>query len=138
MRTVEAARDPLLHQETPQIAGIATQVDRWNLDCDNGFGFGIDREIDMAAVACVDFPDDPVAIEHRPRIEQRRQRQLVGLREHLVCPGIGHLVDPDQLEREVVVAATRQASSTIVLAAPSRSWADLAIISAMKRSSACS
>ena len=36
----------------------------------------VDGQIDVAAAAAMDFPDDPVAVEHHPRLQQRRQRQF--------------------------------------------------------------
>jgi hypothetical protein len=82
MRAVDPPRHPLLHHEPLQIGGIVAQIDRRNLDGDHGVGFDVDGEIDVAAAGAVQFAHDPVAIEHRARLQQRRQRQFMRLREH--------------------------------------------------------
>ena len=105
MRAVDPPRHPLLHHEPLQIGGIVAQIDRRNLDGDHGVGFDVDGEIDVAAAGAVQFPDDPVAVEHRPRFQQRRQRQFMRLREHFAGRAVGHFVDADDLDGEIVLAA---------------------------------
>ncbi len=105
MRAVDAPGDPLLHHESLQIGRIVAQVDRRNLDGDQRIGFGIDREIDVASAAGVQFPDDSVAVEHHPRVQQRRQRQFGRWPENLAGLAIRQFVDADDLDGEVVRAA---------------------------------
>ena len=64
MRAVDAPRHPFLHQEALQIGGIVAQVDRRNLQRDDGVGLDVDGEIDVAAAGAVQLPHDAVAVEH--------------------------------------------------------------------------
>src|SRR5947207_14969602 len=49
--------------------------------------------------------DNPISVEHRPRLKQRRQRQFMRMPEHFTGFAIRQLIDPDDLDREVVDAA---------------------------------
>ena len=51
------------------------------------------------------LPHDAVAVEHHPRFQQRRQRQLARLAEHLARLAVRQLVDADDLDGEIVLAA---------------------------------
>ena len=48
---------------------------------------------------------DAVAVEHHSRFQQRRQRQLARLPEHLARRAFGQLIDADDLDGEIVLAA---------------------------------
>ncbi len=58
----------------------------------------------MAAVTAVKLADDPVAVEHHPRLQERRQRQVRRLLEHLAGLAVRQFVDPGDLDGEVVDA----------------------------------
>jgi hypothetical protein len=105
MRAVDPPRHPLLHHEPLEVSRIVAQIDRRDLDGDHGVGFDVDGEIDVAAAGPVQLADDPVAIENRPRLQQRRQRQFMRLREHFAGGAVGHLIDTDDLDGEIVLAA---------------------------------
>ena len=60
VRTVDAPGDPFFHHEALQIGGVVAQVDRRDLDRDQRVGVGIDRQINVASAAGVQFPDDSV------------------------------------------------------------------------------
>ena len=49
--------------------------------------------------------DNPISVEHRPRLKQRRQRQFMRMPEHFTGFAIRQVIDPDDLDREVVEAA---------------------------------
>ena len=59
----------------------------------------------MAAAGAVQLADDPIAVENRPRLQQRRQRQFMRLREHFAGDAVGQPVDAHDLDREIVRAA---------------------------------
>ena len=105
MGAVDAPGHPFLHHEPLQIGGIAAQVDGRNLDGDHRAIRAVDRQVDVAAAAAVDFPDDLVAVQHRSRLRQRRARQLGRLPDNLAALAVGQRVDPDDLDRQVVGAA---------------------------------
>ncbi|MGY4626165.1 hypothetical protein ACVWY3_003921 [Bradyrhizobium sp. USDA 4486] len=81
MRTVDAPRDPLLHQEALQVCGVVAQVDRRQLERDRLLGLGVDGQINVAAAAAMNLPDNPVTVDYRTWLRQRRKRQLRGLIE---------------------------------------------------------
>ena len=105
VRAVDPPRHPLLHHEPLQVVGIVAQIDRRDLDGDHGVGLDVDRKIDVAAAGAVQFADDPVAVEHRPRLQQWRQRQFARLPEHFAGRAVGQFVDADDLDGQVVPAA---------------------------------
>ena len=105
MRAVDPPRHPLLHHEPLQVGGIVAQIDRRDLDGDHGVGLDVDGEIDVAAAGAVQFADDPVTVEHRPRLQQRRQRQFARLPEHFAGGAVGQFVDANDLDGEIVLAA---------------------------------
>ncbi len=108
MRAVDAASDPFLHHESLQIDRVVAQIDRRRLDRDKCPGFGLDRQIDVATAAGVQFPDDPVAVEQAAWLEQRRRRQVGRASRHLGGPAIGHVIEPHDLDGEIVPAALLQ------------------------------
>ena len=61
---VDAPRDPFLHPEALQVGWIGAQVDRRRLNRDGVAVGGVDRQIDMAPAAGVDFADDLVAVDN--------------------------------------------------------------------------
>ena len=65
MRAVDPPRHPFLHHEALEIGRVVAQVDRRDLDGDHVLGLDVDGQIDVAAAGAVQFPDDPVAVEHR-------------------------------------------------------------------------
>ncbi len=68
----------------------------------------IDREIDVAAMTGVQLPDNAVAVEQRPRLQEWRQRQLGGSLEDLASLALRQFVDPHDLDREIVLTAAPQ------------------------------
>ena len=102
MRAVDAPRDPLLHHEPSQPGGVAARVGGGNLEDDRVAGFDVRDEMEMGAAGDMQLADDPVAVEHHPRVQRRRQRQRGGLFEGLVHVAVRHRVDPDDLHGEVV------------------------------------
>ena len=138
MRAVDPPRHPLLHHEPLQVGGVVAQVDRGDFDGHHGVGLDVDGEIDVAAAGAVQFADDPVAVEHRPRFQQRRQRQFARLAEHLAGGAVGQLVDADDLDGEIVLAAVLVGQLDDGFAAWSRSSAPSLIVLAMRRSPTCS
>ncbi len=108
MGVVDPPRDPFFHHEALQVGWIIAQIDRRNLDRYRSFGVRVDAEIDVAPTAAVDFPDDAVAVEQHPRLQQRRQRQLQGLSEHVARFAVRQDIDAHDLNCDVVVAAPRE------------------------------
>ncbi|MNZ48412.1 hypothetical protein D3C78_661580 [compost metagenome] len=102
---VDAPGDPLLGQQALQVGDVVAQVDGRRLEDDWRLAGLIHGQVDVAAAAGVHFPDDPVAIEAHPRIQQRRQRQFAQLLLQFVGVLAGQAVDPDDLHGEVVRAA---------------------------------
>ncbi len=76
-----------------------------NLDDDDIVVLGIDGKVDVAATAAVQLADDPVALENRPRFQERWRRQVGRLIENLAGLAVRQFVDPDDLDGEVVRAA---------------------------------
>jgi hypothetical protein len=54
------------------------------------------------------FPDDPVAFEVRARLEQRRRRQFGRACEDFAGLAIGHVVEANDLDREIILTAVLQ------------------------------
>ena len=54
------------------------------------------------------FPDDPVTVEQRARLEQWRGRQFGAALENFTGFAIRNLVKADDLDREIVLAAALQ------------------------------
>ena len=59
----------------------------------------------MAPAAAVDFPDDPVAVQHRSGLRQRRAWQFRRLPDDLAALAVGQRVNSDDLDRQIVRAA---------------------------------
>src|SRR5207237_7299547 len=102
---VDSPRDPLLHHEPLQIAGIATQVDRSDFDDDYVVTLDIDGQINVAAVAAVNLAKNFIAIEAHPRFQKRRKRQFRRLPENLTGFTARQFIYPHDLDGEVVRAA---------------------------------
>ena len=67
--------------------------------------FAVDREIDVAAAAALDFANDLVTVEIGARFEQWSEGQFGDLPVNLVGLRTGQLVDPHDLQGQVVAAA---------------------------------
>ena len=76
VRAVDAPGDPLLHDQPAQLRGVVARFRRGHLEGDGRAGLGIQREIDVAAVARVERAQHPVAVEIGRWIEQGRGRQI--------------------------------------------------------------
>ena len=98
MGAVDAPGHPFLHHEPLQIGGVATQVDRWNLDGDRRAVGAVDGHVDVAPAAAVDFPDDLIPVQHRSRFRQRRARQFRRLPDDLAALPVGQRVNSDDLD----------------------------------------
>ena len=59
----------------------------------------------MAPAAAVDLPHDPVAVQHRSGLRQRRAWQLRRLPDDLAALGIRQRIDSHDLDRQIVGAA---------------------------------
>ena len=105
MGAAHAARDPLLHHEAVERRFILGQVDAGCLQDHLLAVVEVGGQVDVAAVAGVQFALDAVAVEHGPRREHRGQRQrgpaLLGFRQL----GLGQRLNLQHLGGEVVVAA---------------------------------
>lgn len=108
MGAVDAPCDPLLHQETFKVRRVVLQVDRRRLEHHDCIRFDIHCQVDMASAAAVQFPDDLVAVEDRPRLEKRRKRQLGQLPVDRAGTRIRQRINPDHLAGQIVLAASLQ------------------------------
>ena len=105
MGAVDTPCDPLLEQEALEIVGVFAQVERRGLQRHQVAARLVPCEMNVAAAAAVDRAQDLEAVEHHPRLQHRRQRQLGGVTMDLDRLGIRQRVDAHQLQGQVVVAA---------------------------------
>ena len=104
----DATGNPLFKQETFKSGGVGLHVDGWRLDDDALAAVVVHGKVNMAAGGAFDDPDDLVALELVTCFELWRARQIGNLAENFVGLRVRQLVDADQLNGQVVAAATLQ------------------------------